>query len=235
MATYNDRLLRGESAFVLDEDQNTILNFEEHQLRAKYAAFLQTATSEAQMHYFLESNPVVIPGLYDLHNGPVGNVVISKLRLSDEYVTDFAFITENSAVCQITLVEIESPTMQLFRKSDGLFTSEFSRAFQQIRDWDQWCHQHAVHLKDTFRQVYHRALFKYQRVVVRCILIAGRRTEIARSAKREQRWAGVNGDPSVVVMTYDRLVDMISLNPRLLQRLRCVPQNRVATVARGDV
>jgi hypothetical protein len=234
MATYNDRLLRGDSPFGLDEDQRKLVDFEEDQLRAKYEKFLRTASSEAQMHYFLESNPVLIPGLYDLHNGPVGNVVISKLRLSDEFVTDFAFISENSAVCQVTLVEIESPRIQVFRKSDGLFTSEFSRALQQLRDWDQWCAQNPVHLKDTFRRVYHRTIFKYQRVFVRCVLVAGRRSELVRSARREQRWAAENRDPSVVVMTYDRLLDFLTFNPRMLQRLRCVPQGRVATAVRND-
>ncbi len=234
MATYNDSLLRGASTLLLDEDQRTLVEFEEHQLRSKYEKFLCTASSEAQMQYFLEANPILIPGLYDLHNGPVGNVVVSKLRLSDEYVTDFAFISENSAVCQITLVEIESPAIQIFRKSDGLFTAEFSRALQQLRDWDQWCSQHPVHLKDTFRRIYHRTTFKFQRVMVRCVLVAGRRAQVGRSARREQRWAGANCDPSVVVMTYDRLLDHMSFNPRLMQQLRCVPQGRVATPARND-
>lgn len=234
MATYNNRLLTGASTLLLDADQRSLVEFEEHELRAKYEKFLRVASTEAQMQYFLEANPILVPGLYDLHNGPVANVVVSKLRLSDEYVTDFAFVSENSAVCQITLVEIEAPTIQIFRKSDGLFTSEFSRALQQLQDWDQWCSHHSLHLKDTFRRVYHRAMFRHQRIMVRCVLVAGRRTEVTRSARREQRWAGVNRDPSVVVMTYDRLLDHMSFNPRLLQKLRCVPQGRVSALVRSD-
>ena len=234
MATYNDRLLRGESTLLLDAEQRTVLDFEEQQLRSKYEKFLRSATCEAQMHYFLETNPILIPGLYDLHNGPKGNVVISKLRLADEYVTDFAFISENSAHCLITLVEIESPKIQIFRKSDGLFTAEFARALQQLRDWDQWCAQHPNHLKDIFRRVFHRSTFKYQRIMIRCVLVAGRRAQVERSAKRQERWAGVNRDPSVVVMSYDRILDNLSVNPRLLQRLRCVPQSQVSLAVRGD-
>ena len=234
MATYNDRLLRGESTLLLDEDQRTVLDFEEQQLRTKFEKFLRTASSEAQLQYFFETNPILIPGLYDLHNGPKGNVVISKLRLADEYVTDFAFISENSAFCQITLVEIESPRVQIFRNSDGLFTAEFSRALQQPRDWHQWCAQHPTQLKETFRRIYHRNLFRFQRVMIRCVLVAGRRVQVERSARRQERWAGANCDPSVVVMTYDRVLDHLSVNPRLLQGLRCVPQNQVSLIARGD-
>lgn len=235
MATYNDRLLRGESTLLLDADQRKIVDFEDQQLRSKYEKFLRTASSEAQMQYFLETNPILIPGLYDLHNGPKGNVVISKLRLGDEYVTDFAFISENSAHCQITLIEIESPKIQIFRKSDGLFTAEFSRAFQQLRDWDQWCSQNPTHLRETFRRIYHRTIFKFQRVMVRCILVAGRRTQVEQSTRRQERWSGVNSDPSVIVMTYDRILDHMYVNSRLLQQLRCVPQTQVSVLARGDV
>ena len=179
MATYNDRLLKGVTCTsLLDEEQRGVVEFEECQLRSKYEKFLRTASSESQMQYLLETNPILIPGLYDLHNGPVADVVVSKLRLSDEYITDFAFISENSAVCQITLVEIESPVIQIFRKSDGLFTAEFSRALQQLRDWDQWCVQYPVHLKDTFRRIYPRSMFRHQRVVVRRVLVAGRRIRL---------------------------------------------------------
>jgi hypothetical protein len=234
VSTYNDRFLRGDSPVFLDDIQRSVVAFEEQQLRSKYEKYLSSATTEAEMQYFFESNPALVPGLYDLHNGPVGNTVISKLRLGDEFVTDFALISRNSAICQITLVEIESPRMQLFRKSDGLFTAEFLRTLQQIRDWDQWCAQHAAHLKDTFRRIYHRAIFSHQRVVVRCILVAGRRHEVVRSAKRQERWAGVNRDPSAAVMTYDRILDSLSLNPRLMQLLKCVPQNQVADLIHGD-
>ena len=234
MATYNDRLLKGEEYTpLLDEEQRGLVEFEERQLRSKYEKFLRTASSESQMQYFLEANPILIPGLYDLHNGPVADAVVSKLRLGDEYVTDIAFISENSAVCQITLVEIESPVIQIFRKSDGLFTAEFSRALQQLRDWDQWCAQNPVHLKDTFRRIYHRSMFRHQRVVVRCVLVAGRRIQVTRSERREQRWGGINNNLSVVVMTYDRLLDHMSFNPRLLQKLRCVSQLQLAPLLRS--
>jgi hypothetical protein len=46
------------------------------------------------MQLFFEINPIVLPGLWDRHNGPIGNVVISKLKLANEYETDFAFIPE---------------------------------------------------------------------------------------------------------------------------------------------
>ena len=76
-------------------------------------------------------------------------------------------------------------------------------------------------------------MFRHQRVVVRRVLVAGRRIQVTRSERREQRWGGVNNNPSVVVMTYDRLRDHMPFNPRLLQKLRCVPQLQMAPLLRS--
>ena len=228
MSGYNDGLLRGKSSMLLDDAQRAFLGFEQRALRDKYLSYLGTASSEAQMQYFLEVNPMLIPGLYDMHNGPVGNVVISKLQLANEFVTDFAFISSNSAVAQVTLIEIESPTTKLFRQSDSEFTSSLNKSFQQVRDWSLWAEQHATFLKDTFRTVYHRSIFRHQKVATRCVLITGRRAEVQASPRREKRWASINRDASTIVMTYDRLVDVFGVDARLLQKLSCVPSRDVA-------
>lgn len=178
MSDYNNNLLRGKRASFLDEVQQRYLGFEQDSLASKYSAFLKKAKAEAEMHYFLEANPALLPGLYDLHNGPLGNVVISKLPLANEYVTDFAFISINSAVSQITLIEIESPTMRVFRNSDDLFSSKFNQALQQMRDWALWVEQNTPFIKDLFRNIYFRQVFRNQKVVARTILVAGRRREI---------------------------------------------------------
>jgi len=224
MSEGNEGTIFGKS-FHLNDAQKAYLKYEEMTLSSKYANFLEDAKSEAEMQYFLESNPILIPGLYDLHNGPVGNIVISKLQLSNEYVTDFAFISVNSALAQITLVEIESPIVGIFRKSDDEFTSAFNKAHQQVRDWELWTQQNAIYLKDMFRTIYHKSIFKHQKVVLRCILIAGRRSEVQENSRREKRWAGVNQTPSISIMTYDRLNEVFIFNVRLFHELLTRQQN----------
>lgn len=229
MPRYNDGLLRGKSSMLLDDTQRAFIGFEQRALRDKYLSYLDAANSEAQMQYFLEANPILIPGLYDLHNGPVGNVVVSKLQLANEFVTDFAFISANSAVAQVTLIEIESPVTTLFRDSDSEFTASFNKSFQQVRDWKLWTEQHATFLKDTFRALYHKNIFRHQKVTTRCILVTGRRAEVQSSPKHEKRWASVNHNASTIVMTYDRLGDIFAFNARLLQNLSCVTSQEVAS------
>lgn len=223
MDEYNDKLIRAKHGFFLDDTQSEYLRFEEQALKDKYLAFLSRANSEAEMQYFFETNPAFLPGLYDRHNGPLGQVVVSKLKLGNEYITDFAFISVNSAEAQINLIEIESPCAPIFRESDDQFTSNFNRAYQQVRDWGLWAEQNATYLKDIFRNVYHRSIFRYRKVICCRILVAGRRTEIQNNVTREKRWASVNHDPLVTVMSYDRLYELFSLNPLVLKELTCRP------------
>lgn len=221
MTEYNEKIVRADSDMFLDDTQRSYLEFEENALVNKFQTYLEKTKKEEEMQYFFEVNPILLPGLYDLHNGPVGDIVISKLKLSDEYVTDFAFISCNSAVAQITLIEIESPSIEVFRNSDEEFSSSFNKAYQQVRDWELWADQNGAYIKDMFRKMYHHGIFRYQKVVTRRILIAGRRLEIQKSPRREKRWTSINQNPSTAVMTYDRLVDILTFNTRLLQKLTC--------------
>lgn len=234
MDQYNDRLVLGKCDTFLDKKQQSYVNFEEEFLRRKYRTYLNNASCETDMHYFFETNPIVLPGLYDLHNGPVGDVIISKLQLSNEYETDFAFISENSANAQITLIEIESPKIKIFRESDDMFTSNFNKALQQVRDWSLWVTQNSTYMKKIFREVYFRDVFRYQRVAPRVILVAGRRTEIQKNPRREKRWSGINQEVEPnVVMSYDRLAETLFLNHRLLQKLICRPRRYISQFIRS--
>jgi hypothetical protein len=233
MDDYNDKLIRAREQLFLDDTQREYLRFEEQALKDKYLAFLDRASSEAEMQCFLETNPAFIPGLYDRHNGPLGQVVVSKLRLGNEFITDFAFISVNSAEAQVNLVEIESPTAGIFRESDDQFTSNFNKAYQQVRDWGLWAEQNTTYLKDIFRTVYYRRVFSLRRVIVCRMLVAGRRSEIQVNARRETRWASVNHDPYVSVMSYDRLHEMFSLSPIVLKDLTCRPAADISTALKG--
>jgi hypothetical protein len=213
----------------LDKDELRYKEFEKNFLLKKYAALLKTAKTEKQMQLFFEINPIFLPGLYDRHNGPLGNVVISKLHLANEYVTDFAFLSVDSARVQITLIEIESPSIKVFRESDNQYTSTFNKALQQLRDWALWIHANQSFIKDKFREIYFNNVFKYQYVTTKMILIAGRRQHIYRFSQREKRWAGLN---SMIapheVLSYDHLTFGVVPNLYLLQNLICRPQHYIA-------
>lgn len=218
----------------LDKDEKQYEDFEFNFLRKKYIEFLKRAKTERQMQLFLETNPIILPGLFSRHNGPVGNAVISKLKLANEYETDFAFISVDSARAQITLIEIESPSIKIFRDSDNQFTSKFNKAVQQMRDWVTWFHLNQTYSKDLFRNIYHRGIFRYQHVSTKVILIAGRRDHIRQNSQREKRWAGLNAsiDPNVVI-TYDHLGYGMTIDLNVLRKLICRPQRYISAVLKS--
>lgn len=213
----------------LDKDEMIYSQFEDNYLRKKYADFLKQAKNERQMHLFFEDNPIFLPGINDRHNGPLGNVVISKLRLADEYETDFAFLSVDSARTQITLIEIESPTVKVFRDSDDHFTSGFNKAVQQIRDWKAWFRDNQTYIKDRFREIYFNMIFRQRHVTTKIILIAGRRNHIKKNPRRERRWAELNESikPDEIV-TYDHLLYRLSCDYDLQRKLACRPQRYIA-------
>lgn len=232
MDDYNNRLIMAERDQLLDQKQHNYLQFEQDCLLNKYLEYLKKAKSESEMQYFFENNPALLPGLYDLHNGPLGDVAITKLQLSNEYETDFAFISIDSSTAQITLIEIESPKIKIFTDSDNLFTSNFNRSLQQLRDWTLWIHHNATYVKDVFREIYFKDVFRHQRVLSRAILVAGRRADIQKHPHREKRWAGISQDAEPnVVMSYDRLTEMFHLNARSL-RLVCRPRGDISQLLR---
>jgi hypothetical protein len=217
----------------LDKHELKYGEFEGNFLRKKYLAYLKRAKTEKEMQLFFETNPIVLPGLYDRHNGPLGNVIISKLKLANEYATDFAFISEDSANVQITLIEIGSPSMKVFRDADDQFTSTFNKALQQMRDWTTWFHTNQTYAKDLFRDIYFRGLFRHQHVTTKVILIAGRRDLIRRNSQREKRWAGLNAaiEPNEAI-TYDHLAYGMTIDLDVLRKLICRPRQFVANELR---
>ena len=222
-----------EDISFFDKEAKQYEGFEFNYRRKKYIEFLNQAKTERQMQLFLETNPIILPGLFSRHNGPVGNVVISKLKLANEYETDFAFLSVDSARAQITLIEIESPSIKIFRDSDNQFTSTFNKAVQQMRDWITWFHSNQTYAKDLFRNIYHRWIFRYRHVSTKVILIAGRRKHIRRNSQREKRWAGLNVsiEPNVVI-TYDHLAYGMTIDLNILRKLICRPQRYIANELR---
>jgi hypothetical protein len=167
---------------------------------------LNNAKREQDIQDYLEHHPELLPGVFDLHNGPLHDVVISKFPFGADFKCDFAFLTRNSMQLQFTFIEIEDPNRPIFNK-DGSFTQEFNHARQQIADWRVWADKNIYTVMDMFSP-----MFKYYPVEndskdFRFYLIYGRRSEAEMDKKRKERWSSlrVSADLKSWIMTYDRL------------------------------
>jgi len=168
---------------------------------------LSSVKTEQPIHDFFEAHPQVLPGIGFYHNGPRGDIVVTKLPLGLDFVTDFAFVSANSQMVQFTCIEIEGPRVSLFGRG-----AQFSRAYlearQQIADWNLWAQSNireAMRMFDRLGDWLPSATFS---ISLQCILVVGRRSEID-TIKRKQRWAAENAlrQASMTIMTYDRLLD----------------------------
>ncbi len=181
--------------------------YECDQIADEFERVLQKARSEQEVHDFFEFHPQFLPDTGTYHNGPRGDLVVTKMPLGLDFVTDFAFVSENSQMVQFTCIEIESPTKLLFNRG-----ASFSRAYldarQQLADWNLWAQQNLRQAMRMFGRLGRWLTDDYYEISLRCILVIGRRSEI-NTPKRKQRWAAEAAlrQASLSIMTYDRLIE----------------------------
>src|SRR6266496_5530979 len=62
---------------------------------AKFESLIDRQASEPRIHEFLERHAYFLPGFGDLHHGPYGGAIATKLPLGQSFVTDFAYVASN--------------------------------------------------------------------------------------------------------------------------------------------
>jgi hypothetical protein len=205
-----------QSAFCVqfqNEEQERLFNEETLSIREPYdvasefETLLNTNSSEQQIQDFFEENPRYLPQAGFYHNGLRSSVVVSKLPLQNDFVTDFAYMSENSQEILVVCIELEKPDKKIFRR-DGNFTSEFHQAKQQVVDWNYWAQTNRSEALKYFGKLAMAINPKWLDVSLQSILVYGRRSEIS-NRKRQERWSAEAAllPRSIQIMTYDRLLD----------------------------
>ena len=169
-------------------------------LQEDFDRLLETAGAEAPIQRFLETHPQLLVG----SDYVLENAVLSQLRLGTEHRVDFAFIEPTSGPTFLHLFEFESPALALFTGADE-FTAPFNHAAQQVRDWVLWCGRHQPELRSLFEPLYEASSERLPGFfVVKTLLVAGRRSEINNTRRRE-RFESLNSGRAGFdeVRTYD--------------------------------
>lgn len=184
---------------------------------AQWKNLLNSATREQEIQDFLERHPELLPGLLDLHNGPLHSIIVSKFPFGADYKCDFAFVTRHSMAVQFTFVEIEDPTKPVFNK-DGSFSHFFNHARQQIADWKIWADKNTHTLVNMFSPMFETYNARNDYNDFRFYLVYGRRSEVESDKKRQERWSSIQAtsESKGVVMSYDRLGLFEKIQDRLI-------------------
>jgi hypothetical protein len=168
-------------------------------LRARLAA---DDFDEPQAQRFLEQHPCLVP--YATRSGYHARIdyVYTQVQLGPRgRIPDFVRLSKNSSKTYLDLVEIESPAKRLFTKA-GQPGERFVQARQQLSDWSEWLRAdgNRTQLREYLRL--DRTTFPDD-VIVRRILVMGRRDEVEKSPRG--RAARGDDNDEVTSMTWDRV------------------------------
>ncbi len=178
------------SAFALTEDKLRLIkeNIEE------FEEILNSAGGEEDAHQFLKNSGLILDLTSTIDP-------ISKLKLGDDYVTDFVI---HDLPDGYIFVEIERPDIRLFKKTKRNRpperTQEFNHAIEQIENWRAWIGKNHSYLSSKLEGVSPNPV---------CWLIIGRRISLSHGEKR--RLAEINEEyrGNYKILTYDDLIDRV--------------------------
>ncbi|GGP72356.1 hypothetical protein GCM10010287_17830 [Streptomyces variabilis] len=98
-----------------------------------YESELEAATDERPLQRFFEDHPGVLAGELRANC----RWVLPQVSLGGRYVPDFLTARLDSGGVHWTLVELESPVVQLFTQ-DGQPRKELRKGLSQVQDWRDW-------------------------------------------------------------------------------------------------
>ena len=86
----------------------------------------------------IENNTRLIPREFVQNHDVHFDVVLRKLSLARDYVTDFFFLAKSSADWNCVLIEIEKPSSKYFKDGSLDFHDDFMKGLNQISRWRAW-------------------------------------------------------------------------------------------------
>ncbi|MGO9003795.1 MAG: Shedu anti-phage system protein SduA domain-containing protein [Limisphaerales bacterium] len=115
----------------------------------EFKSILDRNAPEAHVHDFLATHSYFFNGILRMFGC---SPLYSKVKLGSDYEVDFAFFDTGSFGPEWSLIEIESPTRSLFTKS-GNPSAALTHAIQQVRNWQDWVHDHLEYAKKIMPQI----------------------------------------------------------------------------------
>jgi ppGpp synthetase/RelA/SpoT-type nucleotidyltranferase len=109
-----------------------------------FTALLSTQREE-QLQQYLREHPEL---LYPDHA-----VCLPKMKLGDDFVTDFVFRVHGVDGPEYVFVEIERPSKPVF-VAGGYFSAEFTQAKNQLLDWERWIDRNSAYLREKLPDLY---------------------------------------------------------------------------------
>ena len=159
---------------------------------------------------YLEKNSQLIPlPILENHNLHM-NVIISKFRLGNEAITDFAYLTKSTITWKVVLIEIENPHKHFFKNNNKKieFTAVFNNAIDQIREWKVYLNKNKEIVLGELEKL--RVPLETNPVTFSYVLIYGRKKELETSEKRRNMLSQKIKDEGIEILNFDSLISRYS-------------------------
>ncbi len=180
----------------------------EYDVINKFNEILDTTTNnENDIQTFLENNSALIPLPYlnghQLHH----SAIISKFKLGNEFVTDFAYLTKCSDYWDIVLIELKDSKKKLFTqdKEKVYFSAEFNHAFDQITAWKSYIGDNRENVLKKLNKM--KMPLSENPINFKYVLIIGRNSEKQNSERKTKMFAQ-KSNSDTKVMTYDSIISI---------------------------
>jgi len=162
--------------------------------------------NENEIQKFLEKHTELIPLPFILNHRLHMNAVISKFRIAEHLVADFAFLTKCSDFWHLVLVELEASNKRIFTKAGQkiVFHNEFNKAYDQILSWRSYILDYQNFVKQKISCLLMPPKMGINPIRFKYVLLIGRNKEKNTSTK-SKLFAQKNSD-DIRVMTYDSLI-----------------------------
>ena len=172
---------------------------------------LDKATKENDIQSYIKRNEKWFIPLSILKNYDFGHhyaCVVPEYSLGSEYRVDYLLIGKNSIGYQFVFVEFEDVNVEYRNKSSNSETEKVRKGLTQIRDWKRWIDNN----KDYFENS--EGIAEFGRNIPSwgfyyCLVVGrrGKMDDMANKLRGEMQ----SDIPSLKIISYDRIVDNVSL------------------------
>ena len=187
-----------------------------------YKNLLDNYTSEQDLQSFLEANTEFIPREFVQNHGIHNRLVFRKLRLAENYTTDFFYLAKSSGDWNCVLIELEKPKSKFFRDGTNDLHPDFLAGLDQIDRWRAWFN--SSNNKDYFTNrtlsFIRQPLFQNP-CYIKYVLVTGRREEYQSSELRNSLIQAKERDDFKII-SFDSLFEACEQHSELYL---CVKKN----------
>lgn len=163
---------------------------------------------------FLEENTKLIPTKpFELNHGVHFELVISKMKISDSYISDFFYLSKSSDTWNIVFIEIERPNVKLFNM-DGTISGALNKGISQINDWNSFFNINSNKNAFLDNLIINKLMgfnpsFLENECEFKYILIIGRRDELFNNPKFRTKLKRLENE-NFSILSYDSLYENIN-------------------------